>query len=71
MGVVDATGVAVSTIGVPITNTAILGAFSATTKVLKLESITEALKKVLPERIHKSNIEAVKKAYDQTTVKEM
>jgi len=70
IGVVDATGVALKTIGSPITNTAILGAFCATTKLLKLESVVDAVKAVLPERYHESNIKAVTVSSDETVVRE-
>ena len=68
---VDATGVALKTLGRPITNTAILGAFSRATEILKLSSLEEAVKRVLPQRFHGANIEALRMAYGETRVKEM
>lgn len=68
---VDATGVALKTLGQPITNTAILGAFARATGELKLSSLEEAVRQILPERFHRSNIEALRMAYQETKVREM
>lgn len=68
---VDATGVALKTLGRPITNTAILGAFARMTGMLKLTSLEEAVKQILAERFHKANVEALRLAYEETKVKEM
>ena len=68
---VDATGVALKTLRAPITNTAILGAFAKATGMLKLSSLEEAIKRILRERFHKPNIEALRMAYDETQIKEM
>lgn len=70
IGVVDATGVALKTLKAPISNTAILGAFARTTGVVKLSSLEEAIKHVLPERLHKSNIDALRMSYEETNLKE-
>jgi len=67
---VDATKVALETIGRPITNTAILGAFAKATGKLKLESIIEAVKKEMSGRMADTNIKAVEKAYVSTVVGE-
>jgi pyruvate ferredoxin oxidoreductase gamma subunit/2-oxoisovalerate ferredoxin oxidoreductase gamma subunit len=71
IGIVDATGIALKTLKRPITNTAILGAFSRMTGMLKLSSLEEAVRRVLPERFHKANIEALRMSYDETEIKEM
>jgi len=71
VGVVDATGVALKTLKAPISNTAILGAFARTTDMVKLPSLEEAIQHVLPERLHKSNIDALRLAYEETKVKEL
>ena len=68
--VVDATSIALEILKAPITNTAILGAFSGGTKLLKLDSVVEGVKHVLPERLWARNIEAVKRAYNEVKVKE-
>jgi 2-oxoacid:acceptor oxidoreductase gamma subunit (pyruvate/2-ketoisovalerate family) len=68
VGVVDATGVALKTLKAPISNTAILGAFTKTVGMLKLSSVEEAIRQVLPERLHAANIEALRLAYEETRV---
>jgi len=62
---VDATTIALETLGRPITNTAILGAFAKVTGLLKVESIEKAIKKFFPGRLGDMNIAAVKRSYDE------
>ena len=62
---VDATTIALETLGRPITNTAILGAFAKVTGLIKVESIEKALKKTFPGRLGEMNIAAVKRSYDE------
>jgi len=62
---VDATTIALETLGRPITNTAILGAFAKITGLLKVESIDKAIKKFFPGRLGDMNIAAVKRSYDE------
>jgi 2-oxoacid:acceptor oxidoreductase gamma subunit (pyruvate/2-ketoisovalerate family) len=71
IGVVDATGVALKTLKAPISNTAILGAFAKTEEMVKLSSLEEAIRHVLPDRIQKPNIEALRMAYDETKIEVM
>ena len=61
---VDATTIALETLGRPITNTAILGAFVKVTGALKLESIEKAIKKYFPGRLGDMNIAAVRRSYE-------
>lgn len=60
---VDATTIALETLGRPITNTAILGAFVKITGALKLESVEKAIKKYFPGRLGDMNIAAVRRSY--------
>jgi 2-oxoacid:acceptor oxidoreductase gamma subunit (pyruvate/2-ketoisovalerate family)/2-oxoacid:acceptor oxidoreductase delta subunit (pyruvate/2-ketoisovalerate family) len=62
---VDATTIALETLGRPITNTAILGAFSKVTGIVKVESIEKAIKKNFPGRVGEMNIAAVKRSYNE------
>ena len=62
---VDATTIALETLGRPITNTAILGAFAKVTGLIKVESIEKAIKKNFPGRLGEMNIAAVKRSYDE------
>jgi len=65
---VDATKVALETIGRPITNTAILGAFAKGTGEVKLESLIEAVKTEMSGRMADTNIKAVERAYNSTII---
>ena len=66
---VDATGIARELLGVPITNTSMLGALVKASGVVKLESLAEPLKHRFG-RLAEKNINAMKKAYEETIVKE-
>ena len=55
--------------GVPITNTTMVGALIKATDVIRLESVVEPLKKRFG-RLAERNINAMKKAYEETTIKE-
>lgn len=67
VALVDATTIAIETLGVPITNTTMLGALAKATGVVTLEST----KKVIEKRFGKlaeKNINAAKRAYEQTVI---
>lgn len=67
---VDATTVALRVLGVPITNSAILGAFSKATGLVSLESIKRGIMDIFGPRIGdasaKKNARAAEEAYDET-----
>jgi 2-oxoacid:acceptor oxidoreductase gamma subunit (pyruvate/2-ketoisovalerate family) len=65
---VDATGIALDTIGRPITNTAILGAFCAVAEVIKLDSLIQALSRLMPDNNLEKNLEAVRRAHENTAI---
>jgi 2-oxoacid:acceptor oxidoreductase gamma subunit (pyruvate/2-ketoisovalerate family)/2-oxoacid:acceptor oxidoreductase delta subunit (pyruvate/2-ketoisovalerate family) len=65
---VDATGIALKTLGRPITNTAILGAFAKATGEIRLESVIEAVKQQWKGRLGEVNVKAVEAAYEATAV---
>jgi len=65
---VDATGIALKTLGRPITNTAILGAFAKATGEIRFESIIEAVKQQWKGRLGEVNVKAVEAAYEVTVV---
>ena len=67
-GAVDATGIAEKVLGRPIPNTAMLGAFSKVTGLLKLESIDKAIEKRFNRRIADLNMEVVDEGYDTVDV---
>jgi len=64
---VDATDIALKTLGRPITNTAILGAFAKVTGLLSLESLEKAVQKQWTGRIGEMNLKAVRMAYEEAT----
>jgi pyruvate ferredoxin oxidoreductase gamma subunit len=66
---VDATGIARETLGVPITNTTMVGALLKATDVVKLDSLVEPLNKRFG-RLAERNINAMKRAYEETELKE-
>jgi len=66
---VNATKIARETIGMPITNTAMIGALLKVTEVVKLDSVVEQLQERFGARA-KGNIEAMKRAYMETVIKE-
>jgi pyruvate ferredoxin oxidoreductase gamma subunit len=69
MAKVNATAIAREVLGVPITNTTMVGALIKATGVVDLESVVEPLKNRFG-RIAERNINAMKKAYQDTEVKE-
>ncbi len=69
LATVDATGIARELLGVPITNTTMVGAVLRASGVVKLESLIEPLKHRFG-RLAERNINSMKRAYDETLIKE-
>jgi pyruvate ferredoxin oxidoreductase gamma subunit len=69
LATVGATKIAVETLGVPITNTTMIGAVIKSTSVVALESTYEPLKQRFG-RLGERNIESMKKAYVETVIEE-
>lgn len=67
---VDATRIARELLGVPITNTTMVGAVVKATGVVKLESLVEPLEDRFG-RLAERNINAMKQAYQETILKEL
>jgi len=61
--VVPATDIAMKTIGRPLANTALIGAFAAATAELDLDSLLEVINKRFTGKAQQGNIEAVKQGY--------
>ncbi len=61
---INATKVALETLGRPIVNTTMLGAFIALTGEVSLESLKEAISKRFPEKLAAKNLKAVEAAYN-------
>jgi pyruvate ferredoxin oxidoreductase gamma subunit len=62
---IDATGIALDVLGVPIVNTVMLGAFSGSTGEVSLESIIKIIKKTFPGKIGDKNAKAAEIAYEK------
>jgi len=69
LATVDATKIARELLGVPITNTTMVGAVVRATEMVKLESLLEPLRRRFG-RLAERNINAMKRAYEETLVKE-
>jgi 2-oxoacid:acceptor oxidoreductase gamma subunit (pyruvate/2-ketoisovalerate family) len=65
---VNATRIALDVIGIPVVNTAMLGAFLKATNILKLDSVLEAVKERFTGKIGEKNVEAVIRAYKETVL---
>ena len=61
----DGDGIAARILGLPITNTILLGAFAAVSGEISLEEINEAIRRTMPHRLQEKNIAAVKAAYEE------
>lgn len=66
---VNATGIARETIGIPITNTAMIGALLRITEAVKMDSLVAQLQERFGARAQ-GNIEAMKRAYNEIVIKE-
>jgi pyruvate ferredoxin oxidoreductase gamma subunit len=64
---VDATSTAIETLGVPITNTVMLGAFVKVTKIVSLDSIIKAVQNTFKGKLAEKNVIAIKLAYERVT----
>ena len=62
---IDATGIALDILRVPIVNTVMLGAFAGVTGEVSLDSIIKITKETFPGKIGEKNAEAAKIAYEQ------
>jgi len=69
LATVNATKIAREILGVPITNTTMVGAVVKATGVVNLESLEEPLKHRFG-RLAERNFQAMKRAYDETVIKE-
>jgi pyruvate ferredoxin oxidoreductase gamma subunit/2-oxoisovalerate ferredoxin oxidoreductase gamma subunit len=62
--VVDATSIAIKNIGVPIVNTAMLGAFIKATNLVPLDAVKEAIKERFSPPLAEKNIKAIEECYN-------
>lgn len=68
IGMIDATTVAMQEIGFAATNTAMLGAFSATTGWVGLDAVLEALEKHFEGEILKKNLAAARRGFKEVKI---
>jgi len=61
---IDATSIALKTLGLPITNTTLMGAFAAATGEIQFGALENALKHRFPGEMATRNIAAAKTAFD-------
>jgi pyruvate ferredoxin oxidoreductase gamma subunit len=61
---IDATSIALRTLGLPITNTSLMGAFAAATGEIKFSALENALYHRFPKELAVKNIEAARQAYN-------
>lgn len=61
----DGDSIAERILGLPITNTILLGAFAAVSREIMLEDINKAIRQTMPHRLHEKNIAAVKAAFEE------
>ncbi len=71
IALVDATTIALNVLGLPITNTAILGAVAKATGLVKLESVQSAIKEVFSGPLGDKNAKVAEEAYASTEVYEL
>ena len=69
LAIIDATSIARELLGVPIVNTTMLGALLKATDLVKLDSLVEPIEQRFG-RLADRNIGAMKKAFEETVVKE-
>lgn len=62
---IDATGIALETLGVPIVNTVMLGAFTSITGLVTVDSLIKVTKETFPGRIGEKNANAIQVAYEK------
>ncbi|HZD43583.1 MAG TPA: 2-oxoacid:acceptor oxidoreductase family protein, partial [Methanomicrobiales archaeon] len=62
---VDATQIALDVLGVPITNTSLMGAFAAATGMIRFQALADALKHRFGKDLGEKNVQAARVAYDQ------
>jgi pyruvate ferredoxin oxidoreductase gamma subunit len=61
---IDATSIALKAIGLPITNTSLMGAFAAATGEIQFSALEKALTHRFPKELAVKNIGAAKVAFD-------
>lgn len=68
--VIPANEIAIKTIGRPLGNTALIGAFAAATGELKLDNLIEVIKRRFSGKTQEGNIRAVKEGFEFVSLRE-
>ncbi|MDK2789676.1 MAG: pyruvate ferredoxin oxidoreductase gamma subunit [Methanothermococcus sp.] len=66
---IDATGISLEVLGLPIVNTTMLGAFAGATNEVTLESLKKAILETFPGKLGQKNAEAAEVAYNRIKTK--
>ena len=62
---IDGDSIAEKYLGLPITNTILLGALAAVSGLVSLDEINSAIMQTMPQRLYEKNIPAVKAAFEE------
>ena len=62
--IIDATQIALEEIGLPITNTTLMGAFAAASGEITLDALKDAIEERFPGKLAETNFAAAKRAYN-------
>jgi pyruvate ferredoxin oxidoreductase gamma subunit/phenylglyoxylate dehydrogenase gamma subunit len=70
VGIDDATGIGLQEIGIPATNTCMLGAFARTTGWVHLESVIHSLTEYFDGDLLKKNIRCAERGFEEAVVQQ-
>lgn len=65
---IDGDSIAEKYLGLPITNTILLGALAAVSGIITLDELTEAVRQTMPPRLHEKNIAAVRASFEEAKI---
>lgn len=65
---IDATGISLEVLGLPIVNTTMLGAFAGVTNEVTLDSLKKAIIETFPGKLGQKNAEAAEVAYNKARI---
>jgi 2-oxoacid:acceptor oxidoreductase gamma subunit (pyruvate/2-ketoisovalerate family)/2-oxoacid:acceptor oxidoreductase delta subunit (pyruvate/2-ketoisovalerate family) len=71
LAILDATDIGIETLGIPVTNTALVGAFAKATGWVRLPSMFEGIRAVMGEELAEKNIEAARWAAQKVRIFEI
>lgn len=71
LGILNATKIALEILGIPVTNTAMVGAFAKATGWVQISSILEGIRCVMPAELVERNVEAARRAAQEVRLYEM